>query len=101
MDTNLDDRADSAVVELTPVRPKRIDGIEINPAEEGYIIYRPGQDCVHYLNPTAVFILELCTGDNSTEDILDTVTQAYGLPEPPVKVVQDALATLKAEGLLL
>jgi hypothetical protein len=81
--------------------PRQIDGIEVNPAEDGYIIYQPDQDRVHYLNPTAVLILELCNGNNSVEEIVDSVRDAYGLPERPVKVVQEALDKLKSEGLLV
>jgi len=81
--------------------PKHIDDLDINPADDGYIIYQPEQDRVHFLNPTAVLILELCNGRNSPEEIVELVKQAYGLPEPPVEVVLEALTQLKVEGLLL
>jgi len=81
--------------------PRHINNLDINPADDGYIIYQPELDRVHYLNATAVLILELCTGSNSSEEIIDLVQQAYGLPEAPVEVVGEALKQLKAEGLLL
>jgi Coenzyme PQQ synthesis protein D (PqqD) len=86
---------------LTENYPKHIDDLDINPADDGYIIYQPDQDRVHYLNPTAVFILELCNGRNSVEEIVELLQQAYGLGEAPEQVVQEAIAKLKAEGLLL
>jgi hypothetical protein len=49
--------------------PKRVDGLEINPAEDGFIIYQPEQDRVHYLNHTAVLVLELCNGKNTAAGI--------------------------------
>jgi hypothetical protein len=97
----MDDRRSSETGTLTAERPEQVGGLEINPAEDGYIIYQPDQDRVHYLNPTAVFILELCNGKNSVEEIVDAVKEAYGLPDRPVKVVQEALDKLKSENLLL
>jgi len=81
--------------------PRHVDGLDINAADDGYIIYQPDQDRVHYLNATAVLILELCNGTNSTEEIVDLVKQAYSLPDSPEEMVNDALKQLKAEGLLL
>ena len=86
---------------LTENYPKHIDDLDINPADDGYIIYQPDQDRVHYLNPTAVFILELSNGRNSVDEIVQLLQQAYGLGESPEKVVHEAIAQMKAEGLLL
>src|SRR5258708_2119814 len=81
--------------------PKHIDDLDVSPADDGYIIYHPERDRVHFLNPTAVLVLELSNGENSPEQIVDLVKQAYGLPDAPVKEIQEALKQLKAEGLLL
>ena len=83
-----------------PGNPQHIEGLDLSPADDGYIIYQAEQDRVHYLNPTAVLILELCNGRNSVDEIADAVKQAYGLPENPVEVVSQAVAQLTAEGLL-
>lgn len=81
--------------------PKHIDDLDLSPADDGYIIYQPASDRVHFLNPTAVLILELCNGENSPEQIVDLVKEAYGLPDAPVKDVHEALKQFKADGLLL
>jgi hypothetical protein len=81
--------------------PKHIDGLDISPAEDGYIIYQPEQDRVTFLNPTAVLILELCNGNNSVEEIILLVKDFYQLEDAPDKVVQEAISKMKAEGLLL
>jgi hypothetical protein len=81
--------------------PKHIDDLDISPADDGYIIYQAELDKVHFLNPTAVLILELCTGENSPEQIVELVKQAYGLPHAPVQEVHGALQQLRAEHLLL
>lgn len=80
--------------------PKRVDGLEIFPADEGYVIYEEENDRVHYLNPVAALIYELCDGDNSTESIMDLVQQSFSLPDKPVAEVTKALEQMKDEGLL-
>ena len=79
--------------------PKRIDGLEINQVEDGFMIYQAERDRVHYLNHTAVLILELCTGRNSPAEIARLVQAAYGLSDPPEKEVDEILARIQDEGL--
>jgi len=81
--------------------PKHIEGLDVEETDEGYIIYEPDKDRVHFLNPTAALILELCTGTNSIAGIAGLVQEAYSLPEPPAQAVQDVLTQMKDEGLLL
>ena len=80
--------------------PKQVGDLELNPADEGYIIYQPDQDRVHYLNPTAVFILELCDGSRPLGEIVELVKEAYGLAESPADMVAEAVAKMRDEGLL-
>ena len=86
--------------DLSSPFPRHRNDLDINPADDGFIIYEPELDQVHFLNPTAVLILELCTGENSPEQIDDLVKEAYVLPAPPVKEVYEALKQLKVDGLL-
>lgn len=80
--------------------PKIAEDIEINEVEDGYVIYQGEKDKVHYLNKTAVLVLESCTGGNSAGDIGEIVKQAYGLPEVPEREVADCLKTLYDEELI-
>ena len=80
--------------------PKLADVIEINEVEDGYIIYQSEKDRVHYLNHTAVVVLECCTGENTVEDIENIVQKAYKMSEIPKKEVNDCLNTLFKEGLI-
>jgi hypothetical protein len=80
--------------------PQQIDDLDISATEDGYIIYQPERDYIHFLNPTAVLILELCNGKNSQSKIADLVKQAYGLGDAPSEVVRQALMQLTVEGLL-
>ncbi len=80
--------------------PKIVEDIEINEVEDGYVIYQKEKDKVHYLNKTAVLILECCTGANSAIQIGRIVQEAYNLPEIPEKEVNDCLNKLHEEGLI-
>ena len=77
-----------------------MDGLEINPAEDGFIVYQPEFDRVHFLNATAVLILELCNGKNSEQQIVELIEEAYSLKEKPEEIVREALAKMKDDGLL-
>ncbi len=80
--------------------PKAKEGLDISTAEDGYIVFQPESDRVHYLNHTAVLVLELCTGGNSAGEIAALIQQAYALPDPPYEAVEEAVASLKEQGLL-
>ena len=78
------------------MNPKRVDGLEINPVEDGFMIYQPDRDRVHYLNHTAVLVLELSDGQRSATEIAGLVQKAYGLPKPPRKEVDETLVKMTA-----
>lgn len=81
-------------------RPARAADIEINRVDDGYVVYHPAQERVHYLNHTAALVLELCTGENDAASIVGLLHTAYELPEPPVDEVAGCLDQLRAEGLV-
>jgi coenzyme PQQ synthesis protein D (PqqD) len=80
--------------------PRRAEDIEVNRVPDGYIVYQPSHDRVHYLNHTAVLVLELCTGRVRASDMPRLLKDAYDLPEPPTDEVAACLDTLSAEGLI-
>jgi Coenzyme PQQ synthesis protein D (PqqD) len=80
-------------------RPEKSDGLEVDEVDDGFVIYQPERDRVHYLNPTANLILELCDGTLTATQIAALVAQTFGLPAPPGEEVNEALAQLTAEGL--
>ena len=81
-------------------RPRRADEIEINPVEDGLVVYDPRRDRVHHLNPTASVVLELCNGEIDLDEIVSLVQAAYDLDEPPEREVGDCLRQLRDEGLV-
>ena len=78
----------------------RVEGIDVTPAADGYVIYDPERDRVHYLNHTAALVLEFCTGEHSQADIVAMLQLAYELPNPPELEVQDCIDHLREEGLI-
>jgi hypothetical protein len=80
--------------------PRVSEGIEINKVADGYIVYQPERDRVHYLNHTAVLVLELCDGKTRAGDLAGLLRAAYDLSAPPTAEVAECLAKLAEEGLV-
>ncbi len=74
--------------------------IEINQMEDGYVIYQADKDRVHYLNQTAVLVLESCTGQASEDEIVRIVQEVFSLEHPPEEEVKVCLETMFNEGLI-
>jgi hypothetical protein len=67
---------------------------------DGYIVYDKAKDRVHFLNPTAAIVLELCTGVLTTLEIAEALERTFSLPQTPIDPVRDCLASLLSEGLI-
>lgn len=80
--------------------PKAKPKLDISETEDGYVVFQPEFDRVHYLNHSAVLVLELCDGAHSGAQIAALVQQAYSLPEPPTAKVNELLDSLRQQGLL-
>jgi hypothetical protein len=80
--------------------PVMAPGLEINAVSDGYIVYQPDRDRVHYLNQTAAVVLELCNGRNAEADLPELLRSAYDLSAPPVEEVAGCLEGLRKEGLI-
>jgi hypothetical protein len=79
---------------------KQRDDLEVNEAADGLVVYDPEAERVHHLNRSASLVFELCTGENSEDEIIDLVTKAFGLDLAPSDEVQQCLASLSHEGLV-
>ena len=80
--------------------PKQSEGLELNQLADGYIVYQPDRDRVHYLNHTAVLVLEMCNGGVRADAIPRLLKNAYNLAEPPTSEVAECLTKLLDEGLI-
>lgn len=78
-----------------------VEGNDQNEVADGYVIYQPSRERVHYLNPTAVVVYELCAAGKPVRVIETVVQQAFRLTEPPGDAVRQCIGTLLDEGLLL
>lgn len=81
-------------------KPKQHPNLKIFEADDGYIIYHRERDRVHFLNHTAVLLLELCDGRHSVSEMVDVLTKGYGLDMPPEKEVSDTINHFEQEGLI-
>jgi Coenzyme PQQ synthesis protein D (PqqD) len=78
----------------------KIGGFDQDEVVDGYIVYNKAKDRVHFLNPTAAIVLELCTGVLTALEIAEAVERTFSLPQTPIGPVRDCLASLLSEGLI-
>jgi hypothetical protein len=82
------------------MRPRRAAGIELSEVTDGFLVYQPARDRVHYLNPTAALLLEICDGSLAASDLPPFLAAAFNLAAPPRDEVAACLVKLLAEGLM-
>ena len=80
--------------------PVSTEGLEIEESGDGFIVYQPDRDRIHYLNHTAAMVLELSRGELSAAEIAVLLARAYALREPPHQDLAQVLAELEQEGLV-
>jgi hypothetical protein len=90
----------SLCTEGTVLPLARVDGLEIDQEDDGFIVYQPETDRVHYFNHTGILILELCDGRRSPAEIAELLKKAYDLAEPPRREVDEVLTRMRDEGLV-
>jgi hypothetical protein len=84
---------------MAEAQPELIDGLDVNEVKDGLVVYDPARDRVHYLNATASVVFTLCDGQHDRAAMGAVLTEAFGLDEPPIAEVDEALAQLAGEGL--
>jgi hypothetical protein len=75
-------------------------GHEFNQVPDGYVVYHSGRDRVHFLNPTAVVVYELCDGQHTVEQIGRFIQDSWSLSEPPTVDVRTCLSNFLEEGIV-
>lgn len=76
-------------------------GVELNRVPDGAMVYQSSQERVHFLNPTALVVFELCGMDKTTAEIERFLADAFGLAATPSDAVRDCLTSLVDEGLVV
>ena len=80
--------------------PEQSTDLKIFDADDGYTVYHRERDTVHFLNHTAVLLLELCDGEHSIPEMVEILEKGYGLDNPPEKEVADIINSFEKEGLI-
>jgi hypothetical protein len=83
------------------LRLERAPNIELREVTDGYVAYDALRDRLHFLNPTATLLLEVCDGSLVAGDLPPLLAEAYKLSEPPTAEVESCIEKLLAEGLLV
>lgn len=90
------------MAEITPDMTFRtVDGLELNRVPDGAVLYQNERERVHFLNPTALVVFELCSLGKSTGEIDTFIADAFDLPDAPTAAVHECLASLVDEGLVV
>jgi hypothetical protein len=81
-------------------RPVTAAGLDLNPSEDGLIVYVAATDTVHHLNKTASVVFALCDGTRDTAAIAAEVGVLFKLDEPPLDETVTCLSDLAAMRLI-
>ena len=79
---------------------RKADGLEIHVVDDQCVVFDTAADSVHYLNPTAALVLELCDGTLTAEEIAALVQEAYALAATPLAEVNGCLQDFKQMNLV-
>ena len=79
---------------------EKIEGLDCNEVPDGYVIYDEAHEKVHFLNPTAAAVLELCDGERDLNAIAAALQDAFDLPASPTADVAACFASLLSQGLV-
>lgn len=80
--------------------PTQLTGLDITETDDGLVVFQPVTRRVHHLNVTAALVFELCTGDNSEEQIVGLLQQAFSLDTAPTDEVATVISSLRVEQLI-
>lgn len=80
--------------------PARVAGLETRDAADGFVVYDARRDRLHFLNPTALFVLECLDGRTRVDELPALVAKAFRLLEPPSAEIEACLERFDVEGLI-
>ncbi len=78
---------------------RKAGGFEVHIVDDQCLLYHADSDRIHYLNPTAALVFELCDGNHTAGQIATLMQEAYGLPELPLDEVRCCLESLQKMGI--
>jgi len=74
-------------------KPLRREGISATEVGSQVLLCSADQEAIHFLNPTARLIWELCDGEHTIEDLARAIGESFNVPEA-VDLRADVEATL-------
>ena len=80
--------------------PQRVEGLEIHEQPDGCVVYQQSREKVHFLNHTAVFLLELCNGRHSMEEIREIYAATFDQSPAPEQEIAALIEQFLAEELV-
>ncbi|PCJ26892.1 MAG: hypothetical protein COA96_04490 [SAR86 cluster bacterium] len=84
-----------------PKFPLKSEQLEIREQDEYFFVSGPSLAEEKRLNSSAIVILELCTGENTVEDIIQLIQKTFELPTAPEVAVLEFLTNAAKNGLLV
>jgi len=75
--------------------------LEITEVPDGAMIYQKLRERVHYLNPTAVIVFELCGMNKTVDEVAAFIANSFDLSVPPAEAVRTCVHSLLDEGLII
>lgn len=77
-----------------------VEGLELTEVPDGRVVYQAARERVHFLNPTAVIVFELCGEKLSVGAIESFLKDVYDMDEAPTAAVRECIGSLLNEKLL-
>lgn len=91
---------DATLGSMSQTHPAPVNDLEINAVDDGYVIYDPATERVHYLNVTSAMLYELCDGEHDLDAVANELAEVFALDEPPIDVAREGIELLVKEGVL-
>lgn len=76
------------------------EAFEVTEVPDGRVVYQASREKVHYLNPSAVVVLELSVSGKTPAEITAFLKEAYDLTDAPSDSVDSCIRSFVSEGLL-
>lgn len=78
--------------EIAQKKPKTVAHFQLEEIDGEALLYSPKATRSIYLNPSAALIWHLCTGDFTTDEIIDSLQEQF--PEQAGTISEDVMTTL-------
>lgn len=81
------------MTDIIQKKPNAKQDFQIEEIDGEVLLYSPKATRSIYLNPSAAIIWQLCTGEHSTQDIIEALQEQF--PDESDSIEKDVLATIE------